>query len=232
MRRVLAGAGIAALAATFAAVVALPRAAGGAGRHSTAAAASGTFSVLAYNIAGLPELISSAPTPRASATTAIGQRLGPYDIVQVQEDFNYHSNLYAADAHPYRTPTSGGAGFGSGLNTLSNYPHDTEDFERIRWNACNLSEADCLTPKGFTFMRLRLAEGVYVDFYNLHADAGSTADDIAVRADNLGQLTAFIASHSAGNAVVVAGDTNTRYTRTGEAIASFVATNGLTDAWV
>jgi hypothetical protein len=224
MRRVLAGAGVAALAATFAAAVILPAA--------TAAAASGTFSVLAYNIAGLPELISSAPTPRASATTAIGQRLGPYDIVEVQEDFNYHSNLYAADAHPHRTPTSGGAGFGSGLNTLSNYSYDTDDFERVRWNSCNLSEADCLTPKGFTFMRLRLAEGVYVDFYNLHADAGSTADDIEVRADNLNQLTSFIASHSAGNAVVVAGDTNTRYTRTGEAIASFVASNGLTDAWV
>ena len=37
----------------------------------------GTFSVLSYNIAGLPEGISSAPTPRQSATTTIGSRLGP-----------------------------------------------------------------------------------------------------------------------------------------------------------
>ena len=34
------------------------------------------------------------------------------------------------------------------------------------------SSADCLTPKGFTFMRVKFAEGVWVDAYNLHADAG------------------------------------------------------------
>jgi hypothetical protein len=222
MRRLLAGVATVTLVA---AVAMLPA-------TSATAAVSGSFSVLTYNIAGLPEGISSAPTPRASATTAIGQRLGPYDVIHVQEDFNYHSNLYAADAHPYRTPTSGIAGFGSGLNTLSNYQYDTGDLERVRWNSCNFSEADCLTPKGFTFMRLRLAEGVYVDLYNLHADAGNTADDLEVRADNLNQLTSFIASHSAGNAIVVMGDTNTRYTRVGDTIASFVANNGLTDAWV
>ncbi|KOG10693.1 hypothetical protein ADK34_34990 [Streptomyces viridochromogenes] len=67
---------------------------------------SGTFSVLTYNIAGLPESISSAPTPREPATTEIGRRIAPYDIVHVQEDFNHHARLYAADtAHPYRTPT-------------------------------------------------------------------------------------------------------------------------------
>ncbi|NNN30232.1 endonuclease, partial [Streptomyces sp. S3(2020)] len=82
-----------------------------------AAADSGTFSVLSYNVAGLPEAISSAPTPRESSTTTIGQRKAPYDIVHAQEDFNYHAYLYAADtAHPYRTATSGGAGIGSGLN--------------------------------------------------------------------------------------------------------------------
>jgi len=37
----------------------------------------------------------------------------------------------------------------------------------------NASGADCLTPKGFTFMRMVVSEGVYVDFYNLHEDAGS-----------------------------------------------------------
>jgi len=92
-------------------------------------AESGTFSVLTYNIAGLPDGISSAPTPRAEATTAIGQRIGPYDLVHVQEDFNYHATLYAADSHPYRTPTSGGAGIGSGLNTLSSLPYDADDVE-------------------------------------------------------------------------------------------------------
>jgi endonuclease/exonuclease/phosphatase family metal-dependent hydrolase len=192
----------------------------------------GSFSVLSYNVAGLPEGISSAPTPRQSATTAIGQRLGPYDLVHVEEDFNYHAALYAADGHAYRTPTSGGAGIGSGLNTLSSLPYDTDDFERVHWNSCQLDSGDCLTPKGFTFMRVRLAEGVYVDFYNLHTNAGDNSGDESSRASNLAQLSDFIHTHSAGNAVVVMGDTNTRYTRAADTIAGFAAANGLTDAWV
>jgi endonuclease/exonuclease/phosphatase family metal-dependent hydrolase len=196
------------------------------------AADGGSFSVLAYNVAGLPEAISSAPTPRDPATTAIGQRIGPYDVVHVEEDFTYHAKLYAADQHPYRTPTSGGAGIGSGLNTLSSLPYDADDFERVRWTSCRLDSGDCLTPKGFTFMRVRLAEGVYVDFYNAHTNAGTNDGDQASRASNLAQLTAFIRTHSAGNAVVVMGDTNTRYTRAADTIAGFASDNGLTDAWV
>jgi len=200
---------------------------------SAAAADSGTFNVLSYNVAGLPESLSSASTPRDTSTTAIGQRIAPYDIVHVEEDFNYHAYLYAADtAHAYRTPTSGGAGIGSGLNTLSKIPYDEDDFERVHWNSCQVDSGDCLTPKGFTFMRERLAEGVYVDFYNLHTNAGTNDGDEASRADNLSQLTDFIKSHSAGNAVVVMGDTNTRYTRSADTIAEFGAANGLTDAWV
>ncbi|MGY5056899.1 jacalin-like lectin [Streptomyces sp. 900105755] len=197
-----------------------------------AAAGSGTFSVLTYNVAGLPEGLSSAPTPRDTSTTEIGKRIAPYDIVNVQEDFNYHAYLYATDTHPYRTATSGGAGIGSGLNTVSNYDWDEDDFQRVGWNSCQIDSGDCLTPKGFTFMRERLAEGVYVDFYNLHTNAGTNDGDEASRADNLSQLTSFISTHSAGNAVVVMGDTNTRYTRSADTIAEFASNNGLTDAWV
>ncbi|MEW2301291.1 jacalin-like lectin [Streptomyces sp. NPDC006655] len=197
-----------------------------------AAAGSGTFSVLTYNVAGLPQGLSSAPTPRDTSTTEIGRRIAPYDIVNVEEDFNYHAYLYATDTHPYRTATSGGAGIGSGLNTVSNYAWDGDDFERVHWNSCQVDSGDCLTPKGFTFMRERLAEGVYVDFYNLHTNAGTNDGDEASRADNLNQLTSFISTHSAGNAVVVMGDTNTRYTRSADTIAEFASANGLTDAWV
>ncbi|MEU9385730.1 jacalin-like lectin, partial [Streptomyces sp. NPDC048279] len=195
-------------------------------------AGAGTFSVLTYNVAGLPESLSSASTPRDTSTTEIGRRIAPYDIVNVQEDFNYHAYLYATDTHPHRTATSGGAGIGSGLNTVSDHAWDGDDFERVGWNSCQLDSGDCLTPKGFTFMRERLAEGVYVDFYNLHTNAGTNDGDEASRADNLSQLTSFIGTHSAGNAVVVMGDTNTRYTRSADTIAEFASANGLTDAWV
>jgi endonuclease/exonuclease/phosphatase family metal-dependent hydrolase len=193
---------------------------------ASAPPSTGSFSVLSYNVAGLPEGLSSGNPERN--TPVIGQRIAPYDIVHVQEDFNYHSSLYANDTHPYRTPTSGGAVFGDGLNTLSDYPYS--DFTRDDWNSCN--GTDCLTPKGFTWSRIRLAEGVYIDFYNLHPNAGTTAADLSARRSNVTELSGFIAANSAGNAVVVAGDTNTRYTRVGDNIRDLVSANGLTDAWV
>ena len=83
------------------------------------------------------------------------------------QDFNYHAYIYETDDHPYRTPTSGGAAIGSGLNTLSNF--DWINSSRVKWDECsNASGADCLTPKGFTFMRVSVDDGVYLDVYNLH----------------------------------------------------------------
>ncbi|GAA2381905.1 jacalin-like lectin [Streptomyces coeruleofuscus] len=191
-----------------------------------AAAESGSFDVLTYNIAGLP--LGLGDSDPETNTPLIGQRLGPYDIVNVQEDFNYHASLYANDKHPHRTATSGGAAFGDGLNTLSDHPF--EDFQRVKWNNC--TGTNCLTPKGFSLARVRLAEGVFVDLYNVHTNADSTDDALAARRANVEQLSAFIQANSAGNAVIVMGDTNTRYTRTGDNIRTLLSENGLTDAWV
>ncbi|MET9390608.1 jacalin-like lectin [Streptomyces sp. NPDC006624] len=191
-----------------------------------AAATTGSFSVLTYNIAGLP--LGLGDSDPETNTPLIGARLGPYDIVNVQEDFNYHAALYAHDTHPYRTATSGGAGFGDGLNTLSDHPF--EDFERVRWNDC--TGTNCLTPKGFSLARVRLAEGVYVDLYNVHTNADATDDALAARRANIEQLSDFIQANSSGNAVIVMGDTNTRYTRAGDNIRTLLSENGLTDAWV
>ncbi|WP_369195205.1 jacalin-like lectin [Streptomyces djakartensis] len=186
----------------------------------------GTFNVLTYNIAGLPLGLGDSD-PEAN-TPLIGQRLGAYDIVNVQEDFNHHASLYAHDRHPYRTATSGGAAFGDGLNTLSNHPF--EDVERVRWDRC--TGTNCLTPKGFSLARVRIAEGAYLDLYNVHTNADSTDDALAARRANIEQLSAFIGANSAGNAVIVMGDTNTRYTRSGDNIRTLLTENGLTDAWV
>ncbi|WP_123743331.1 jacalin-like lectin [Saccharothrix texasensis] len=186
----------------------------------------GQFSVLTYNVAGLPEPLSGSNP--ATNTPLIGARVRDYAVVNVQEDFNYHAALYAADNHPHRTPTSGGVPFGDGLNTLSAYPYS--DFARVKWDRCN--GTDCLTPKGFTFARLHLAEGVRVDLYNVHANAGSTDADLAARRANITQLSQYVALNSAGNAVIIMGDTNTRYTRAGDNIRDLVRANGLTDAWV
>ncbi|KAF8969569.1 Endonuclease/exonuclease/phosphatase [Flammula alnicola] len=190
----------------------------------------GNLTLLSYNVAGLPEGISSG-NPSVD-TPLISPLLKPYNVIHVQEDFNYHAALYASDTHAYRTPTSGGAGIGSGLNTLSDFPYI--DFERTTWNDCNLSGGDCLTPKGFTFMRVRVADGVWIDFYNLHADAGSDSGDISARASNLAQVAAYIAEWSPGMPVVVMGDTNSRYSRAGDSdnLHSFLSSASVTDLWI
>ncbi|CAI7564891.1 unnamed protein product [Penicillium pancosmium] len=200
------------------------------------AATSGEFTALSFNVAGLPSILQSNDV-EGDKTDNAGQ-LGKYfseygyDIINMQEDFNYHAYIYAADDHAYRTATSGGAGIGSGLNTISNY--DWVDFTRIKWNTCSdASGSDCLTPKGVTFMRWNPADGVFIDFYNLHADAGTEDDDETARNSNLQQVADYIDTWSAGNAVVVMGDTNSRYTRSDDTgIRLFKSQNNMKDVWV
>jgi hypothetical protein len=193
-----------------------------------ALAVDGNFSTLSYNVAGLPQILSSASGDRAAAMALISCYVKGFDFVNVQEDFNYHAELYdSCDDHPYRSPTSGGVMIGSGLNSLSRFSY--MDWERVKWNACN--GVDCLTPKGFTLARTRLAEGVYVDIYNLHAQAQTEEADLDARRKNLLQLLGYIEYNSAGNAIIVMGDTNTRYTRDGDNMWEFLR-RGFSDVWI
>ncbi len=187
--------------------------------------ASGSFSVLTYNVAGLPGFISGGDPAKNTAT--IGRLTNNYDIVHVQEDFNYHSTLYRYARHPHRTSTSGGVPFGDGMNTMSKFSF--QDFRRVKWNSCN--GADCLTPKGFTVARHRIAEGVFIDFYNAHPNAGSSGKDKSARRSNIKQLRDFINRFSDGNAVILMGDMNCRYTRRDDNIRE-LNNSGLKDVWV
>src|SRR5215475_6481206 len=191
-----------------------------------AEAQAGSFSTLTYNIAGLLEPFSSSDP--ATNTPLISCKIKGYTLVNVQEDFNYHAALYdTCDDHTYRSATSGGMGFGDGLNTLSYLPY--MDWERDAWSHCN--GVDCLTPKGFTHARVRLAAGVYVSLYNLHTQAQTEAADLAARQQDILQILGFIESQSPTDATIVMGDTNTRYTRSGDNIREF-AKHGFTDVWI
>lgn len=123
-------------------------------------------------------------------------------------------------------------GIGSGLNTLSDF--EFIDLERVTWDDCNLNSGDCLTPKGFTFLRARVSDGLWVDVYNLHTDAGADDGDRDARQSNLAQVTAFISDRSEGFPVIVMGDTNSRYTTVedGASLHSLLDSAGLTDSWV
>ncbi|KAF8253758.1 hypothetical protein K440DRAFT_652013 [Wilcoxina mikolae CBS 423.85] len=190
-------------------------------------AESGSFRVLTYNVAGLPEILSSSNPSKN--TPYISARLSPYTITNVQEDFNYHRLLYASDTHPYRTTTSGGIPFGSGLNTLSNLPYI--DLVRTTWSKCSLNSGDCPTPKGFTALRVRVSQYQWIDVYDLHTDAGSLPSDLAARESNIKQVLAFMDRYSPGMPVIVMGDTNMRYTTIPDS-ARLLPDAGFDDAWV
>ncbi|KAK3396762.1 Endonuclease/exonuclease/phosphatase [Sordaria brevicollis] len=224
---------------------------------AAAATTSGDLTILSMNVAGLPAILNPNDVAggKENAAKLIGSKFVEYgyDVIHVQEDFNYHAHLYSTTTSlPHRTPTSGGVPFGSGLNTLSRFPWLASSFERIKWSKSSCaSEFDCLTPKGFTFMRVALSsssptsggEGekgveVYVDFYNLHTDAGTEKGDLEARNDNLRQVAEWVEEKSKGNAVLVFGDLNSRYSRVGDTgVRSLLRSEnpdgvGLEDVWV
>lgn len=192
---------------------------------------SGELTTLSYNVAGLPQEVSTV-NPEEHIPL-ISPLLDPYDIVLTQEDFdwwipdldeidfaNYHARLRADVDYPYqsaRHPGPEAVGIdvaterpalfvGDGLGLLSRYSFD--EFRRIPWQRCGAGAADCLAMKGFAMARVELADGVVVDVYDLHADAGSGDDDIAARTSGFEELAAYIETESAGHAIILGGDTN------------------------
>ncbi|MDP5272899.1 phage head spike fiber domain-containing protein [Chengkuizengella axinellae] len=210
----------------------------------------GEFSLLTYNVAGLPAFISSSSP--AFNTRQISPKLNDYDIVLVQEDFYYHRDLISQSRHSYRSPakydlpelapltiidfSNPPDAYGDGLNRLSKYPF--EYFTRTAWNDCHgvlNSGSDCLTQKGFTFAEHEISPGVKIDIYNLHADAnndkntGSNPDRDA-REKQFEQILSIIDDWSDGRAVIVTGDFNSRFSADGE-VNQFIDA-GFSDAWV
>ncbi|HEX3598297.1 MAG TPA: endonuclease/exonuclease/phosphatase family protein [Polyangiaceae bacterium] len=195
------------------------------------AAQQGSFTLLTYNVAGLPFLVSQSDPfhnmPR------IGSLLNLYDVAVVQEDFAYHDDLNAGSKHAFRSPPlvlDEKVGIGDGLNVFSRFAFSS--FERVTWQACNgrfSHGSDCLAPKGFTFESLELSPDVNVDLYDLHMDAGNTPGDVAARTEQAEQLLAFLEHRSAHNAVIVAGDTNMGR-ESEDVLQGFLKRAGLTDS--
>jgi hypothetical protein len=204
-----------------------------AGSKTRARVASGRLSLLTYNVAGLPQLVSQSD-PEVNVAL-ISPLLNHYDVALVQEDFSYHSRLMGQAQHAYRSEpmTHSLALMADGLNWFSRFPFSW--IHRVRWAQCNGylgAASDCLADKGFSFGELTLAPGVSVDVYNLHAEAGGSERDIQARRDNFEQLADYLRSRSRDHAVIVAGDTNLRMSVPADAdtLDRFLAVTGLRDA--
>lgn len=196
-----------------------------------------SFSLLSYNVAGLPEGISGS-SPAANAPI-ISPLLNDYDVVLLQEDFDFYTDLLRADAdHEYMSEPHPGpevenpigresAAVGDGLNNLSRLP--IGELDRVPWVGCGEAAADCLALKGFAGTTLELGSIDDIDLYTLHMEAGG--EDEELRGDDLDELATYLAERSDGRAVIIGGDWNLHTDEEPDAtqFADFLAETGLVD---
>ncbi len=170
----------------------------------------GHVEALSYNVAGLPQGISGS-NPEINIPQ-ISPLLNAYELILAQEDFSYHELLAKDALHPYQsTPKEQHVKLvDDGLNRFSQFPWTS--FERVQWVSCygdaNHGASDCLAEKGFSMARTDLGQGVWVDIYNHHAEAGNGEQDDTARAAGYQQLIAYIMQHSAQRPIILGGDTN------------------------
>lgn len=192
----------------------------------------GKFSVLTYNVAGLPDFISASHPARNTAR--ISEKLNAFDIVLAQEDFAYHDKLVSKAGHKYKSgPGNTEDSLGDGLGRFSIYPFGK--VKHIAWEECYgflWYANDCNTPKGFSVAAHQLAPGVEIDIYNLHMDAYWSKKDAITRSKQMIQLIKYMASNSKGRAVIIGGDWNLQGSKAHDmkVLSWIIDKEGLTDS--
>ncbi len=194
-----------------------------------------------YNVAGLPFGVFQGENVKANlAVSAKYLSQNDFDIAAVQEDFNYHINLVKnLSGFNYQTNHTGAVPGGDGLNIFTtDMPIYNET--RVPWNDAHgiLSDgSDELTAKGFVYSVIDIGNGIYVDFYNIHADAYGGEGSIEARSSQYRQLAEFIKARSAENdrPVIVTGDFNNHmhvHEDNGALYNALYVECGLKDAWI
>ena len=198
---------------------------------ASAAQTTGTFTVAAMNVDGLPQKIlgiySLNPDgPGSDGTTAISQKIATtgWDLLAVSENFNYHDELKSAlteyNCGTHRGGITGLTNKTDGLNLFWKKSVTVSGESWVKWDHEYSSGilgtgngADSMIYKGYRYYQATFAEGVNVDVYILHMDAASDAEDIDAREKQLTQLVNAIKASNNGNPIIIMGDTNSRYTR-------------------
>ena len=205
------------------------------------------FSIATLNIDGLPQKVLvvnvNADGPGSAGTVRIGKYLmkKSFDMVFMQEDFNYHEELTAMLEDEYQLDAwSGDVGIDGhkidflhlqnerfecdGLMGCWKKGLKVTDGARTAWadgfgkfSHCN----DLLATKGFRRYEVTLTSGKQLVVYDLHMDAedeldteeGKAGADRAARVNQLKQLRDDIMSNLDERPVVVLGDFNCFYFR-------------------
>ena len=171
---------------------------------------SGTFSILTYNIHGLPSEVTGDDT--TSRIEQITPLLSEFDIVGVQEDWIEenrtiwvegsgfeHIDIFAETLDEEKV-------YGSGLSLLSNHPHLSA--KHVFYEGCNGyidSASDCFASKGLQIVSTELG-GEPVHLLNTHLEAGNNDVDSEIRSDQINTILAE--ATLLDGAIIAMGDFN------------------------
>ena len=223
----------------------------------TMAQRSYTFNAATYNVDGLPQellnfQINKGGMEEEGATQMAGKlKIENWDIIGIAEDFNYHDQLtnplvgyYHVGSHSGKVVsldmlTDSPNGLGFLLAKAGDYPKYSNE-TTINFTSRNgsIADGDIFIRKAFRYYTVELAEGVAIDVYVLHMDAGSEDADIKAREAQLVQLRDYIKNNNKGRHILILGDTNCRYTRENmktlfiDGLHSADNTLTVRDAWV
>lgn len=199
----------------------------------------GSFSALTYNVQGLPDALTEYPWPLAERMDLIAPFLRDDALIGLQEDFDAdaHARLVAQADHPIRpwfqAPVDDTRVYGAGLGLLAR-GFDDGGYVEEHYTDCNGTlegAGDCFASKGFQVQTLVLGDGLLLDVYNTHHEAGGGEADNAARAAQVEQVIASMDGRSAGRAVMLLGDTNLRPSDTADQpLLARYASIGLRDA--
>ena len=208
---------------------------------------SGQFSVATLNVDGLPTKVLvfkiNADGPGDSGSARIGKYLlqKGYDLMFLQEDFNYHDiiNVFVEDDYKFDT-WSGNVGLDGhtidflhlqnhryecdGLMTYWKNDLTVTPAPRVAWQQSfgKFSHAnDEMVTKGFRRYEVTLRDGTRIICYNMHMDASDDKDeedqndgkDKAARMAQWTQLKADIMSKLDTRPIIITGDMNSFYGR-------------------
>lgn len=205
------------------------------------------FSLVTLNVDGLPQKILmlklNPDGPGDAGSARIGKYLANkgYDLVMMQEDFNYHGVLSVLLEDDYKFDTwTGDVGIdGHEIDFLHLQNHRFEcdglmacwknDLQvmpanRIPWTQSfgKFSHAnDELVTKGFRRYDVTLRGGEHILVYNMHMDAtlgedeaeGNGAKDHEARMAQWNQLKEDVLQHLASQPIIITGDLNSLYGR-------------------
>ena len=188
----------------------------------------GNFTAVALNVDGLPNSVAGITInddgPGSDGTKLISKYLKQkgYDFIGVSEDFNYHGSLMSELEGEYDSGTVRATLSVSGI--FSGFPFDTDGLNLIwkknkvqasnenwtRWNHSESGDGNQYVKKGYRHYDMTVGEGLVIDVYVLHMDAG---DVVSSREQQWSQMADAINSSDSSRPKLVIGDTNSRWTR-------------------